>query len=279
MTCGDAHGWRILGKSIRGAAHLRNGLPNQDSLRIRATAPWVLALADGHGSERCFRSDRGARYAAELALELGGTFDATLSPSILKDWVENDLPRQIVQRWCEKVDSHIAAKPFSKAQKKLLKLAETHPERARLAYGTTLLLVVVTQDFIFYLQLGDGDILTVSSAGEVSRALPKDGRLLGNETTSLCMAQAWREMRTVFQVLAHEPPALILAATDGYANSFRDEASFQRVGSDLLHLIRQDGLAVVEHNLEAWLNESSQIGSGDDISLGLLYRQGDANTQ
>jgi hypothetical protein len=41
-----------------------------------------------------------------------------------------------------------------------------------------------------------------------------------------------------FQVLVETPPALILLATDGYANSFPDEAGFLKVGSDLLGMIR-----------------------------------------
>ncbi len=36
-------------------------------------------------------------------------------------------------------------------------------------------------------------------------------------------------------------------------------------------MILEDGLEEVNQNLEAWLNETSQLGSGDDISVGIMY--------
>jgi hypothetical protein len=65
---------------------------------------------------------------------------------------------------------------------------------------------------------------------------------------------------------------LILVATDGYANSFVNDAAFLRVGSDILDILRRDGAQVVQDSLGDWLREASDAGSGDDITVGLLYR-------
>jgi hypothetical protein len=141
------------------------------------------------------------------------------------------------------------------------------------AYGATLLVVLVVEPFILYLQLGDGDILTVSEAGEVGKApLPADERLFANETTSLCTRDSWRDFRAHFQVISGSPPALILVSSDGYDNSFRDEAGFLQVGADILEMIRAEGLETVAESMETWLTEASQQGSGDDITLGILCR-------
>jgi hypothetical protein len=75
-----------------------------------------------------------------------------------------------------------------------------------------------------------------------------------------------------FQPLAGAPPALILAATDGYANAYRDDASFQQVARDYWALLREGGDAAVKPHLENWLREASQQGSGDDITVGLIWR-------
>ena len=64
----------------------------------------------------------------------------------------------------------------------------------------------------------------------------------------------------------------MLAATDGYANSFRDEASFRQVARDLWEMIRDEGVAAVQPHLKAWLNEASRQGSGDDITVGMIWR-------
>jgi hypothetical protein len=126
---------------------------------------------------------------------------------------------------------------------------------------------------IIYMQLGDGDILAVSGTGEVERpSLPADERLFADETTSLCTPNAWRDMRVYFQTLAGEPPALLLLATDGYSKSFRDEAGFFAVGSDLLEMLRSDGMQAIEQELPTWLSEASERGSGDDITLGIVHR-------
>lgn len=268
---GDAPAWICLGGRVRGAAHVRAGLPCQDAVEWTRAAPRRMALADGHGSPRSFRSDRGARFAVRAALEASATVDPSAPWSALKPWLEERLPREIVRRWREAVDADLAEAPLNEDESRLLKLATPDDPRRALAYGSTLLLVAATDAFVYCLQLGDGDILAVADAGEVFRPLPEDPRLFANETTSLCMENAWREARVAL-LPPGEPPALLLAATDGYANSFRDRAGFERAGPDFLALLREEGVGYVEAHLEEWLDESSRAGSGDDIALGLLYR-------
>lgn len=152
------------------------------------------------------------------------------------------------------------------------------PERQEAAdpllvkYGTTLLAVLATTEWLLYLQLGDGDILVVRDDGQVERPLGKDLRLLGGETTSLCTTDAWKDMRAVLRPIAEEAPALVLLSTDGYANSFSSDGDFLKTGPDYLRLIREEGWEYVQANLESWLTETSQLGSGDDIAVGILYR-------
>ena len=140
-----------------------------------------------------------------------------------------------------------------------------------LAYGSTLLCVLLTSEYIIYAQLGDGDILTVSKDGEVNRPILKDERLMANETTSLCLPKAWDDFRVAFQPINGAVPALVMLSSDGYSNSFRDEAGFLKAGADYLNLIREEGIDYVEQHLADWLNEASQSGSGDDVTLGLGY--------
>ncbi|NJM12717.1 MAG: protein phosphatase 2C domain-containing protein [Synechococcaceae cyanobacterium SM1_2_3] len=269
--------WRTIKASVRGAAHVRAGLPNQDAVRVTRCNDdlWLLAaLADGHGSAKSFRSQRGARLAVVVAQQVCGHLFKLDGPTQIKRWAEERLPQELVRRWRERVDKSLKIKPFTPEELSPLDAAsrrqiETNPY---LAYGSTLLTVIVAPAFILYLQLGDGDILTVSAQGDIKRPIPVDTRLIGNETTSLCSAKAWNDLRVRFQTLAGSPPALILAATDGYANAYRDEAGFQQVARDLWALLRDEGDAAVKPHLKNWLNEASQQGSGDDISVGIIWR-------
>ncbi len=260
--------WRVVGRSVLGASHRRRKLPNQDAWACwpeRGGTAIVLAVADGHGSSRTPRSGDGARLAVRTAVAvlrelLDG--EGPLELEALRARAATALPRILVERWREAVQADVqlhplpgsgAAGPFG-------------------AYGTTLLAAAATSEALVLLQLGDGDILTVTDGGLVTRPVPGDARLIANETTSLSAAGAALDFRSAVISLSQTTPALILVSTDGYANSFRDDAGFRQVGSDLLTLIRTEGLEAVEANLEGWLREASEQGSGDDVTLGLLYR-------
>ena len=198
--------------------------------------------------------------------------------SAIKRTAEDRLPQEIVRRWEEAVAEHVKQSPLTPdelgtlEQQKGVAARQAVADNPSLAYGATVLAVLVAETFILYLQLGDGDILIVDKDGQVIRPLERDARLLANQTTSLCSTDAWRDVQVRFQALVDPPPVLILLATDGYANSFVNEAAFLQVGTDILEMIRADGLEAVRESLETWLSEASQAGSGDDITLGILCR-------
>lgn len=278
--------WRILGKSVLGASHKRSGLPNQDAILWKQNpkkgVPLILAIADGHGSEKYFRSELGAQFAVQAAEQEMQSFLRTVANhaiSTIEDLAEQ-LPRNIVGRWNSLVEDHWQENPFVGKEWQWLTKRENAKARREISdnytipYGATLLTVVVTETFILYLQLGDGDILTISTAGRPDVPIPEDKRNLANETTSLCTPDAARNFRTHFQKLARRRPALIMVSTDGYSNCFRDKAGFFKVGTDIWEMIRneKDGLQKVEGSLEGWLTEATKTGSGDDITLGILCR-------
>src|SRR5688572_14502653 len=275
-----------MGETVPGASHLRAGIPNQDAiLQTRESGrglPVVVSISDGHGSDKCFRSDRGSRFAVKEAARLVGEFldesHGAADFAELESRAKQYLPQEFVRRWRVAVETDLKARPFTEAElegvgKKdgphALKLIAGNP---LLAYGATSLTVAVTDSFALYLQLGDGEIINVSETGEVERALPEDERLFANETTSLCTPDAEKNFRVRLQQLADPRPALILLSTDGYVNSFSDSAGFFKVGSDLLEMLRADGFDPINASLKGWLEEATRSGSGDDCTLGLICR-------
>lgn len=264
---------------MRGALHVRHGIPNQDAVLWSpptGTAPYAAtAVADGHGSNRCFRSETGARIAVEVGLTLMSELMAGAGSA--RDTAERDqLAHLLAEMWREAVTTDLQRKPFTEPELKQLKEKEGDEARLEvlegpaLAYGTTLLVAGADHRGVVVYQVGDGDILTVSSHGAVTRPLPPDPRSVGNATASLALASAGQDARTWSLPGDAEAPVLVLAATDGYANSFEDDAGFLKVGSDLLAMIRANGLDEVNAQLEGWLGEVSELGSGDDVSVGLL---------
>jgi hypothetical protein len=240
--------------------------------------PLILSIADGHGSNKYFRSDRGSRFAATIGAGLMREF-LNVRQSYNASQIESEageiLPIKFTRRWREAVGDDLERQPLS--QDELDRLEEKEGARARqvveahplLAYGATTLTVALTLSFVIYLQLGDGEIVTVAETGEVSKPLPEDGRLIANETTSLCSETAAQDFRCV-RPLADPTPALILVTTDGYANSFTDEAGFLKVGNDILGMLRTDGFDAVNRSVKGWLEEATRMGSGDDCTLGII---------
>ncbi|BDI34165.1 hypothetical protein CCAX7_62160 [Capsulimonas corticalis] len=281
--------WRVTGASQIGSAHVRSGLPNQDAIAWSAneeggSASVYLAVADGHGGNKHFRSGVGSQIAVKTLMDEFSNFlqncALQISMSSVKRQAEERLPHQIVKGWRSKVNEHLRDNPFVEAEWEQLaskqgasvrKLIEASP---MLAYGSTILGVLITPSFILYIQLGDGDILCVSGTGEVSVPLPVDERLMGNETTSLCDQDAWAQFRTRLTPLSDASPEMILISTDGYSNSFpADDADFFKIGSDYHCMANEHGLDYIEEHLPDFLADTSARGSGDDITLGLIKRR------
>lgn len=280
--------WHVFGCTVAGAAHLRAGIPNQDAIDWLAAyggeQPLVaLALADGHGGPRYVRSDVGAqlavRAARSLLRDLGLEYYRTGALANIKHLAEQKLPLLLVRCWQQLVDAHLVALPLTAHELEPLHdearaSLETAP---RIAYGATLVAALATTGFLLYVQVGDGDIVAVDAAGQAERPpLLVDTQLFGDATTSLCMAEAWRFVRTYFQPLADRPPALVLLATDGYANSFVSDGDFLQAAADIYTLVNQqpiDSTRLLRQQMPGWLRATSDQGSGDDISVGILYRQ------
>lgn len=273
--------WDVMGASVRGANHIRTKQPNQDAIHWYAPAHrednLILAVADGHGAPRYFRSHKGAKLAVKLAVEILQDFaadgDAAVELATLPDKIDGRLPRTLVRAWQSAVRHDLVAHPFTATEQEIWdKHQRKEDEDPVSVYGATLLAALITPQYLLLLQLGDGDILIVDSAGRVGRPpLPDDPRLIANQTTSLCRPTAWQDMRAYFQAFTARPPALVMLATDGYSNSFADEHGFSAAASDILEAIRTQGPHETRVQLPGWLRATSKAGSGDDISVGLAY--------
>jgi len=265
--------WLLHAESVAGYQHQLRGQICQDSRYYTNSYDglYVISVADGHGSVRSVNSHIGAKEAARRSVAMALDFAKSVKDEPLvhvERLAREELTRSIVQRWIKSVRQH--AKKTAIDDLPLPKLL--------MKYGTTLLSVLVTPSYLLYLQLGDGDILCVASDGSVRRPFPKNPDFIAEETYSLCMVDqrtgqpnAWMYTDVRVEPL-QEPPALILLATDGYANSFKTDQDFLKVGSDMLEMIRRDGWQYVKNRLNGWLAETSQLGSGDDITVGLIYQ-------
>lgn len=257
---GTGGGWELLGASALGSSHLRTATANQDAIGWRKGdgGGAVLVAADGHGGVRYTRSGEGSRLAVEVTLGLATSFLATHLDDAGADLaaaIGADLVPAIVHDWARAVREHQEDHPLPEG---------AHDDLE--PYGSTLIAAVIGRRAVGLLQIGDGDIVAVSPDGRAGRPLPPDARLVGNATTSLCLPTAVSDARVGWLPADRAEVAVVWLSTDGYANSFGDDAGFLAVGADLVERLAGGGVRDVEEELPGWLAESARIG-GDDTSL------------
>ncbi len=265
----------VFGTSVRGASHIRTGKRCQDSFKcaVLRDGTVLMAAADGHGSPACPHSRAGAVMAAGTFLHVmreahrhlggGGELAAFLEregSTALAAALEGEWKRRV--RRCHRR----LRRPVPRKEN-----GEKDTDGVYALYGTTLLGLVIARDFVFAFQLGDGDICAVT--GEGCRPLLSPERFLGVETRSLSCREAFRHACCALRRVdvSQKLPVMFTLSTDGFANSYPDDAAFRDALADYLAALRAHGAPAVRRCLGSWLNETSSLGCGDDVTMVIAY--------
>lgn len=269
----SAAGWSVTTASVRGAAHERDGRPNQDAVASAvvggADPALIVAVADGHGGARYLRSDAGSSIAVSVATEVLGDWwsdQASTSERARRATLSGRVLPDLVERWRTEVAAHLTATPFTDEER----AAQDNDLDADIwvSYGATLLAVVLALDSTASIQLGDGDIVGAGGGRAPRHLVEDDDRLIAGATTSLCLRDAARDFRIS---ITTDPMELVLLSTDGYANAFADGDWYVQVCADLTEQVTSRGLGPVAGELEGWLESSARVG-GDDVTVALATR-------
>jgi serine/threonine protein phosphatase PrpC len=259
----------IFGESVRGASHKQSGKPCQDShifthIETRFGHSYILTVADGHGSEACPNSKNGSLLAVraffkimeEYCLSYEGNMDSL--HTFLSREGETKVAQEIETEW-------------------KLRVLKTHSDKMRdvsldedeiyMQYGSTLAGLLVTPGFVFAFQLGDGDIVFLNDSG-LEPVITAD-RILGTETHSLSQANAWRKAisATKRRDVDEGAPYAFMLSTDGFVNSHASNEEYEKSCLEYYAMINEHGALEVAKHLKKWLEETSEMGCGDDVSV------------
>lgn len=263
MTVDRRHitGWLAGGATARGSSHHRSGLPNQDAIGwIQPTAGLMhgaLVVSDGHGGRPHDLSHIGSRLAVEAALaEFAPLIAEQPEPNTGFAAAHEGLPNRMHLRW----------------QSRILELSGLADAKTMVRYGATLVAVAASRNELLLVQIGDGDIIIGRANGEITRPLPDDIGLIGEQTHSLCEANAPLTARTRIIPIGSGATAIdfIMVSTDGLAKSFADDDAFLDLARHYRGLIAKRGLGAVTDGLGDWLSAASASGSGDDTTVGFF---------
>lgn len=250
-----------IGMSVQGASHIVHQIPCQDAnkIKIRKDGIVIAAVADGHGSKKCRYSDMGANLATEVFIDIIDNLveetkqDEEKLIQLLRQSKSQDVIEEICTIWKERIHEDF--------------LQREEEEFTEELYGTTLLGILVTDQFVFAMQIGDGDIVFVNETG-VHRVI-EPMKFLGTETYSMSSVRPWSQAIAYFQRLemAKKSPCMFLLSTDGFINSFINDHEYEVSCNDYFHTLQEYGAKAVQENLYDWLTETSKSGCGDDITL------------
>ena len=137
------------------------------------------------------------------------------------------------------------------------------------AYGTTLLGTVLTEDFWFGIQIGDGKCVAFDFEGNAAEPIPWDEKCFLNTTTSICDSAALQEFRVFF---SKQLPAAIFAASDGIDDCFADEEKLHNFYRVVLTSFATQETEQAQKELSEYLPVLSEKGSGDDMSIGAILQ-------
>lgn len=269
--------YQAFGMTVIGASHIKRGTVCQDSsLSCELPDRRISVVCDGHGGSDYFRSDRGSRFAAEAFTECMKDPDviSVLSAAATQKQQSiriEQLIKSIIARWNKLVERDINEHPFSedelsnisgKAQRRY----ETG-ERLQSAYGTTLIGVIMTENFWLGLQIGDGKCVAVSKDGEFTQPIPWDEQCFLNVTTSICDENAAKEFRFCFE---RTLPSAVFIGSDGIDDCFATDERLYDFYRLTLRSFAQTNDQTAVSQLKDYLPTLSERGSGDDMSVGII---------
>ena len=270
---------KIYGESVQGASHIRNNVPCQDSHKYVNLSEdiTIIAVADGHGSESCPYSKSGSKIATNVFCKImeenvkSFQEDMEFFMTYLNREGEIKIAQAIETEWKRRVwKAHLD----NKREKLVNEEGKVDKEAVYKQYGTTLLGMMITSTFIFAFQLGDGDMVFIND-NDIQPIIEAD-KILGTETHSLCKQDAWKKAITLIRNKnSDERPHLYMLSTDGFSNSYRSNDEYMVSCRDYYSLIKEHGFEAVAGSLKDWLNETSEFGCGDDITVLLAYFDSD----
>ena len=287
--------YRMFAKSAPGPKYVAMGWGCQDcSAQGSFDGGQVIAVADGHGSSDCFRSQVGAALAVRAAIEQAKLACKGAGSESFSDTGINNFKYQV---WCEwrrlvKEDwEHRLSQgaPLGEGEVRFESVSEKYKERFTstqrdvverylyTAYGTTLLWVVVIESQILLLQIGDGTCVVLRRDGKYCTPVPDEEENFLNVTVSLCGENASSKIRhCVLDRHAGSPtePIAVFLSSDGVDDCFpiyMNELHLFKLYTLIIENVLESGFDATESEIEQeLLPDLTSRGSHDDISLAYL---------
>lgn len=257
--------------TVRGESHISSGKVCQDASDFKSYENYAVAVvADGHGSKKHFRSDVGSKLAVKVALRTIDNFYHNIDEferGFAKDpkKVIKKIQKYIISYWNKEVSWYHRNNPITPEERKNFTDSELKAIRMESIYGTTLIAAVMSREFSFALEIGDGSFVVLGDDYETQ--MPIDGdENPANLTASLCNSNAI-DMFSLFYTF--EKPLAMFVSTDGLYTSFGSTDDFLDYHTIIAGQLNEiDSFKeIVAKNL----TKRTKYGTQDDISFSCVF--------
>lgn len=181
-----------------GGSHKKRNKPCQDFSSDYSCDDFsIIAVSDGHGSSKHFRSDVGSKLAAQGSIEevrkvIENDFDLVNFKENPRKIIES-LIENVYKRWKNDISNHMTENPFTEEEipkdldeaTKEKFFGTLYPNYYISAYGATLMLGLIAEDYYFAFHIGDGKAVFLYEDGDIDQSIPWDEACYINVTTSL----------------------------------------------------------------------------------------------
>lgn len=259
--------------TVIGASHITSGTVCQDSSVFRTYENYGIAIvADGHGSKKHFRSDKGSEMAVKAALDTVEEFYK--DPDAFEESFLNDpdniikkMEKNIISRWNRLVLHHYTHHPYTDKEKEPFTEKEFRRIKVEAVYGTTLIVAVMGRKFTFGTQIGDGSLVQICEDAAAEMPIAYEESAPANITASMCNSQAINYFNSFYTI--DEKPIAVFVSTDGLYTSFRSDEDFLDYHSILANQLSniEDFSPSVRKNL----SKRAKCGTQDDTSLACVF--------
>ena len=246
--------FNIFENSVTGYKNLVRGSKSQDYIDYKYDDKYIIcSVADGHSTTFFKHSLDGAKFACEASIDiLSENFDIDIE-KLEEKLINYEIQKHIDSRWRYLVEEH-----YKKNYPNVFKTEY-------IKYSTTLLSVLITDKFILYLKLGDGDIVLKSKDGYKYVINARNNLTVD----SLGREGEYRNMMYSLEKIEENENISIALFTDGYSNAFKNkfdlfnsiESTLQKYNKSIFSRFRLFNTYV------NYLNSISKNITHDDISI------------
>ena len=246
--------FNIIKNSVIGYKNLIKGCNSQDYIKCKEEEGYIICcVADGHSTSFFKHSSDGAKFACKATMSvLSENFNINIEN--LENKLSNyEIQKEIDKKWRDLVEEH-----YKKNYPNVFKIEY-------IKYSTTLLSVLITDKFILYLKLGDGDIVFKSKDGYKSVIDTRNNLTVD----SLGREGEYRHIMYSLEKIEENESISIALFTDGYSNAFKNKLDlFNSIESTLQKYNKSIFSRFMLFNTYVnYLNSISKNITHDDISI------------